>query len=109
MSDLLDQEFKIIVKDAYPIQQNSAWIKWEFQQRKHVRKYLIVVIELKNIVIELKNSVEEFNSRVAAAEERISELEDRAHSNSVVKREMRKSEDSLRHLWDNISGPTSTL
>ena len=57
-------------------------------------------------ITEVKNTLEGINSRIAEAEERISELEDKmveisSEEQNKVKR-MKRTEDSLRDLWDNI-------
>ena len=54
----------------------------------------------------MKNTLEGINSRITEAEERISDLEDimvefTAAEQNKEKR-MKKNEDSLRDLWDNI-------
>ena len=54
---------------------------------------------------EVKNTLEGINSRISEAEQ-ISELEDKmveitSQEQNKVKR-MKRTEDSLRHLWDNI-------
>ena len=54
----------------------------------------------------IKNTLEGINSRISEAEERISELEDKMleityEEQNKVKR-MKRTEDSLRDLWDNI-------
>ena len=59
-----------------------------------------------NTVIEIKNTLEGINSRISEAEERISELEDKMveitpEEQNKVKR-VKRTEDSLRDLWDNI-------
>ena len=59
-----------------------------------------------NTIIEIKNTLEEISSRISEAEERISELEDKmmkitSEEQNKVKW-MRRTEDSLRDLWDNI-------
>ena len=61
---------------------------------------------MSNIITEMKNTVEGINSRINEAEEQISELEDRlveitAAEQNKEKR-MKRKEDSLRDLWDNI-------
>ena len=61
---------------------------------------------LTNTITEIKNSLEGINSRTAEAEEKISELEDKmveitSKEQNKVKR-MKRTEDSLRDLWDNI-------
>ena len=61
--------------------------------------------EMNNTITEMKNTLEGINSRITA-EERISDLEDRmveitATEQNKEKR-MKRYEDSLRDLWDNI-------
>ena len=59
-----------------------------------------------NTITEIKNTLERINSRISEAEERISELEDKMveisseKQNKVIR--MKRTEDSLRDLWDNI-------
>ena len=62
--------------------------------------------ETNTTIIEIKNSLEGINSRISEAEEQISELEDKmveiiSEEQNKVKR-MKRTEDSLRDLWDNI-------
>ena len=62
--------------------------------------------ETNNTITEIKNTLEGINSRMSEAEERISELEDKmveitSEEQNKVKR-MKRTEDSLRDLWDNI-------
>ena len=65
--------------------------------------------ELKNKQKEMNNTLEGINSRITEAEELISDLQDRmveiiAAKQNIEKR-MKRSEDSLRALWDNIKWP----
>ena len=61
---------------------------------------------MNNTINEIKNSLEGINSRITEAEERISELEDKiveittSEQNKEIR--MKRIEDSLRDLWDNI-------
>ena len=61
---------------------------------------------MNNTVTEMKNALEGISSRVNEAEEQISELEDRLQEISATKqnkeKRMKRNEDSLRDLWDNI-------
>ena len=62
--------------------------------------------ETNNTITEIKNTLEGINSRIYETEEWISELEDKMveityEEQNKVKR-MKRSEDSLRDLWDNI-------
>ena len=61
---------------------------------------------MNNTIIEMKTTLEGINSRITEAEERISDLEERmveftAAEQNKEKR-MKRNEDSLRDLWDNI-------
>ena len=62
--------------------------------------------ETNNTITEIKNTLEGINSRISEAEEQIIELEDKmvkitSEEQNKVKR-MKRTEDSLRGLWDNI-------
>ena len=62
--------------------------------------------ELKNRQTEMNNKLEGIHSRITEAEEQINNLEDRmveitATDQNTGKR-MKRNEDSLRDLWDNI-------
>ena len=62
--------------------------------------------EINKTITEIKNTLVGINSRISEAEERISELEDKmveitAEDQIKVKR-MKRTEDILRDLWDNI-------
>ena len=62
--------------------------------------------ELKYKQTEMNNTLEGINSRITEAKERINDLEDRmveitATEQNIEKR-MKRNEDSLRDLWDNI-------
>ena len=61
---------------------------------------------INNTINEIKNSLEGINNRITEAEKRISDLEDKiveiitAEQNK--EKRMKRIEDSLRDLWDNI-------
>ena len=61
---------------------------------------------MNNTINEIKNSLEGVNSRITEAEERISDLEDKIVELTAVEQNkekgMKRNEDSLRDLWDNI-------
>ena len=61
---------------------------------------------MNNTINEIKNSLEGINSRINEAEERISDLEDKIVEITTAEqnkqKRMRRIEDSLRDLWDNI-------
>ena len=59
-----------------------------------------------NTINEIKNSLEGINSRITEAEEKISDLEDKIVEITTAEqnkeKRMKRIEDSLRELWDNI-------
>ena len=62
--------------------------------------------ETNNTITEIKNTLEGINSRISEAEEQISELEDKmvaitSEEQNKVK-SIKRTEESLRDLWDNI-------
>ena len=62
--------------------------------------------EMNNTITEMKNTLEGINIRITEVEERISDLEDRMVEFTAAKQNkvkiMKRDEDSLRDLWDNI-------
>ena len=63
-------------------------------------------METNNTITGIKNTLEGIKSRISETEEQISELEDKvveitSEEQNKVKR-MKRTEDSLRDLWDNI-------
>ena len=61
---------------------------------------------MNNTINEIKNSLEGINGRISGAEERISDLEDKiveiTTAEQSKEKRMRRIEDILRDLWDNI-------
>ena len=61
---------------------------------------------MNNTITEIKTTLEGINSRITEAEGWISDLEDRMVKFTAVEqtkeRRMKRNEDSLRDLWDNI-------
>ena len=61
---------------------------------------------MNNTINEIKNSLQGINSRITEAEEQISDLEDKIVEITTAERNkekrMKRIEDSLRDLWDNI-------
>ena len=59
-----------------------------------------------NTINEIKNPLEGVNSRITEAEERLSDLEDKIVEITTAEqnkeKRMKRIEDSLRDLWDNI-------
>ena len=69
--------------------------------------------EMNNTICEMKNTLEGINSRITETKERISDLEDRMVEITAVEqnkeKRMKRNEDSLRDLWDNIKHTTFAL
>ena len=61
---------------------------------------------MNNTITEVKNTLEGINSRIIEEVEQISDLEDRLVEFTAVEqnkeKRMKRNEDSLRALWDNI-------
>ena len=62
--------------------------------------------EVNNSITKTKNTLEGINSRITEAEELISELKDRVVEITATvqnkEKRMKRNEDSLRDIWDNI-------
>ena len=62
--------------------------------------------EMNNTITEMKNTLEGINSRISEAEEWINDLEDKmvefTAEEQNEEKKMKRNEDSLRDLWDNI-------
>ena len=83
----------------------TKWWKCKNQLTK-TRRIKDKHTETNNTITEIKNTLEGINSRISEAEKWISELEDKmvgltSEEQNKVKR-MKRTEDSLRDLWDNI-------
>ena len=75
-------------------------------KNKHLEELKNKQTDVKNTITEMKNTLEGINSRITKGEEQISDLEERmveftAAEQNKEKR-MKRNEDSLRDLWDNI-------
>ena len=64
--------------------------------------------ETNNIIAEIKNTLEGINSRISEAEEQDKMVEITSEEQNKMKR-MKRIEDSLRDLWDNIKHATFEL
>ena len=75
-------------------------------RNKHLEELKNEQTEMNNTIPEMKNTLEGINSRITEAEERISDLEDRMVEFTAAEQNkgktMKRNEDSLRELWDNI-------
>ena len=61
---------------------------------------------MNNTITEMKTTIKRINSRITEAEERISDVEDRMEEFTAAEqnkqKRMKRNEDSLRDLWNNI-------
>ena len=68
---------------------------------------------MNNTINEIKNTVEGTNSSIMETEDRISEVEDRMVEINGAERKkekrIKRNEDSLRHLWDNVKRPNTQI
>ena len=101
---LSEKEFRImIVKMVKNLENNGVMqesINKDLEELKNKHT------ETNNIITEIKNTLEGINSRISETEEQISELEDKmveitSEEQNKIKR-MKRTEDCLRDLWDNI-------
>ena len=73
---------------------------------KHLEELKNKQTEMNNTITEMKNTLEGINSRITEAEEWISDLEDKIVEITTAEqnkeKRMKRIEDSLRDLWDNI-------
>ena len=64
---------------------------------------------MNNAIIEIKSTLEGTNSRITEAEDRISEVKDKMVEINEAERKkekrMKRNEDNLRDLWDNVKHP----
>ena len=107
IDNLPEKEFRVMkVKMIQNLRNRIEKIQERFN--KDLEKLKSKQTMMNNIVTEIKNALEGINSRITEAEEQISELEDKmveitAREQNKEKR-MKRIEDSLRDLWDNIKG-----
>ena len=105
IGSLPDKEFRImIVKMIQNLGNRMEKIQETFNKDLEEIKSKQTVMN--NTINEIKNSLEGINSRITEAEEQISDLEDKiAEITTAEQKEekrMKKIEDSLTDLWDNI-------
>ena len=109
IGNLPEKEFRIMIVKMIQDLRKSMDTKMEKMKEmfnKDLEELKHKETEINNTVTEMKNTLEGINSRKTEAEERISDLEDRmveftATEQNKEKR-MKRNEDSLRDLWDNI-------
>ena len=102
---LPEKEFRIIVIKMIKNLENKME-KMQESINKDLEELTNKHTETNNIITEIKNTLEGISSRISEAKECISELEDKmvkiaSEEQNKVKR-MKRTEDSLRDLWENI-------
>ena len=100
--NLPEKEFRIMIVKTIQNLGKRMEVKIEKRQEMFIKD----LQELKNKETEMNNILEGINSRITEAEEQINDLENRmveitATEQNIEKR-MKRNEDSLRDLWDNI-------
>ena len=68
-------------------------------------------LKMNNAINEIKNTLEGTLSRITEAEDRLNEVEDTMVEINEAERKkekrIKRNEDNLRDLWDNVKRPTS--
>ena len=105
IGSLPEKEFKImIVKMIQNLGNGMEKIQETFN--KNLEELKSKQTMMNNTINEIKNSLEGINSRITEAEERIRDLEDKIVEITTTEqneeKRMKRIEDSLRDLWDNI-------
>ena len=102
---LPEKEFRIMIVKIIKNLENKME-KMQESINKDLEELKNKHTETNNTITEIKNTLEGINSRISEAEGQIGELEDKMveitfEEQNKVKR-MKRTEDSLRHLQDNI-------
>ena len=109
IGNLPEKEFRIMIVKMIQDLRKRMEAKIEKMQEmfnKDLEELKNKQTEMNNTITEMTNTLEGINSRITEAEERISGLEDRMVEFTAAKenkeKRMKRNEDSLRDLWDNI-------
>ena len=105
IGSLPEKEFRVmIVKMIQHLGNRMEKIQETFNKNLEELKRKQTVMN--NTINEIKNSLEGINSRITDAEEQISDLENKiveiTSAKQTNEKRMKRIEDSLRDLWDNI-------
>ena len=104
IGSLPEKGFRMIVKMIQNLGNRMEKIQETFNKNLEEQKGKQTVRN--NTINEIKNSLEGINSRITEADERISDLEDKIVKITTAEqnkeKRMKRTEDSLRELWDNI-------
>ena len=109
IGNLPDEKFrKMIVKMIQDLRKRmeAKFKKMQEMFNKDLEELKNKQTEMNNTITEMKNTLEGINSTMTDAKEWISSLEDRMVEFTAAEqnkeRRMKRNEDSLRDLWDNI-------
>ena len=109
IGNLPEKEFRIMIVKMIQDLGKRMKAKMEKMQEmfnKDLEEWKNKQTEMNNTITEMKTTLEGINSRITEAEERISDLEDRTVEFTAMEqnkeKRMKRNEDSLRNLWDNI-------
>ena len=105
IGSLPEKEFRVmIVKMIQNLRNRKEKIQGMFNKNPEELKSKHTTMN--NTINEIKNSLEGINSWITQAEEQISDLEDKIAEITTAEQNkekgMKRIEDSLRDLWDNI-------
>ena len=111
IGNLPEKEFRIMIVKMIQDLRKRVEAKVEKMQgmfNKDLEEIKNKQTEVNNTITEMKNILEGINSRITETE-RISDLEDRMVEFTATEqnkdKRMKRNEDSLRDLWDNIKCP----
>ena len=105
ISSLPEKEFRVMIVKMF---QNLGNRMENIQEtfNKDLEELKSKQTMMNNTINEIKNSLEGSNNRITEAEEQISDLEDKiveiTSTELNKEKRMKRIEDSLRDLWDNI-------
>ena len=109
IQNLPEKEFRIMILKMIQDLRKRMEAKIEKMQElfnKDLEELKNKQTEMNNTITEMKTTLEGINSRITETEKRISDLEDRKVDITAVEqtkeKRMKRNEDSLRDLWDNI-------
>ena len=109
ISNIPEKEFRIMVVKMIQDLGKRMEAKIEKMQemfKKDLEELKNKKTKMNNTITEMKTTLEGINSRITVVEEWISDLEDRMVEFTAVEQNkekiMKRNEDSLRNLWDNI-------
>ena len=109
IGNLPEKEFKIMIAKMIQDLRRRMEAKIEKMQEmfnKDLEELKNKQTKMNNTITEVKNTLEGINNRITEAEKRITNLEDRMVEFTVAEqtkeKRMKRNEDSLRDLWDNI-------